>query len=157
MNEISKNRQFATFFIANRLYGIEVLRVQEVTRNLPIADVPLAPKFVLGLINLRGQISTAISLRSLFNINDPEPSEQMNVVCKLNEVLISFVVDRVGDVLELDSKDFEPTPETVPEGIKRFIQGVYKTPGSLMSVVDVDKVADFFADISKETRKEALN
>ena len=151
---LSDNRQFSTFQIANRLYGIDVLRVQEVTRALPIAEVPLAPKFVHGLINLRGQISTAISLRELFQIKETAPEEQMNVVCRVNEVLISFIVDSVGDVLELDSKDFELAPETVPDGIRRFIEGVYKTPSALMSVVDVDKIADYFANAAKELGKE---
>jgi purine-binding chemotaxis protein CheW len=144
-----KLRQFTTFHIANRLYGVDVLRVQEVTRALPIAEVPLAPKFICGLINLRGQISTAISLRELFQISENTPEDQMNVVCRLNEVLISFLVDGVGDVLELDSKDFELAPETVPDGIKRFIEGVYKTPSDLMSVVDIDKVAEYFISAGK--------
>ena len=149
------NRQFMTFHIAGRLYGIDVLQVQEVTKCLPIAEVPLAPKFVCGLINLRGQISTAISLRELFQIAEAAPPDQMNVVCKLNDVLISFLVDRVGDVLELNSKDFELAPETVPDGIRRFIEGVYKTPATLMSVVDVDKIADYFANATKELGREA--
>lgn len=149
-----KYRQFCTFQIAKRLYGIDVLRVQEVTRALPIADVPLAPKFVHGLINLRGQISTAISLRQLFLITDPEPEEKMNVVCRVGDVLVSFIVDSVGDVLELNLDDFESAPETVPENIRRFIEGVYKTSGALMSVVDVDKISEYFAKASKENGKE---
>jgi purine-binding chemotaxis protein CheW len=144
-----KLRQFTTFHIANRLYGVDVLRVQEVTRALPIAEVPLAPKFICGLINLRGQISTAISLRELFQISDKAPDNQMNVVCRLNDILISFLVDNVGDVLELDSKEFELAPETVPESIKRFIEGVYKTPTDLVSVVDIDKIADYFTNAGK--------
>lgn len=152
--QIQENRQFTTFYIAGHLYGIAVLRVQEVTGALPIAQVPLAPKFVCGLINLRGQISTAISLRELFQIYDNVPEDQMNVVCRINDVLISFLVDSVGDVLELDSKDFESAPETVPDGIRRFIEGVYKTPASLMSVVDVDKIAEYFMNASKEISRE---
>jgi len=140
----SNSRQFATFFVAGRLYGIDVIRVQEVTKALVMAKIPLAPKFVHGLINLRGQISTAIGLRELFNISDAAPNEQMNVVCKLHDVLVSFLVDSIGDVLELESKDFELAPETVPEDIRRFVEGVYKTPGQLLSVVDVDKVGEFF-------------
>lgn len=151
---IHENRQFTTFYIAGHLYGIGVLRVQEVTGSLPIAPVPLAPKFVCGLINLRGQISTAISLRELFQIYENVPENQMNVVCRINDVLISFLVDNVGDVLELDFKDFESAPETVPDGIRRFIAGVYKTPAALMSVIDVDRIAEYFTHASKEFSKE---
>ena len=153
----STNKQYTTFSIAGRLYGIDVLRVQEVTRELPMAHVPLAPKFVYGLINLRGQISTAISLRELFHINEKAPDQHMNVVCRLNDVLISFLVDSVGDVMELESKDFEHAPETIPEGVRRFVEGVYKTQTALMSVVDVDKIAEFFANASKELGVEATH
>lgn len=152
----SENRQFTTFVIAGHLYGIEVLRVQEVTGALPIAIVPLAPKFVCGLINLRGQISTAISLRELFKIAGEAPENQMNVVCRINDVLISFLVDSVGDVMELSANDFEHAPETVPENIRHFIQGVYKTPETLMSVIDVDKIAEYFVSSAKETNKERM-
>jgi purine-binding chemotaxis protein CheW len=144
MSANAATRQFSTFFIGDRLYGIDVMRVQEITRALPMARVPLAPKFVHGLINLRGQISTAIGLRELFEIPDQSPAEQMNVVCKLNDVLVSFLVDRIGDVMELDLKDFETAPETMPEGVRKFVEGVFKTPGTLLSVIDVNKIADFF-------------
>ena len=146
-----ENRQFSTFYIADRMYGIDVMRVQEITRALPMARIPLAPHFVHGLINLRGQISTAIGLRELFEIKEATPPEQMNVVCKLNEVLASFLVDRIGDVMELESKDFEPAPETIPEGIRKFVEGVYKTPGTLLSVINVDRVAEFFAKSASST------
>ena len=137
-------RQFSTFYISDRMYGIDVMRVQEITKALPMARIPLAPHYVHGLINLRGQISTAIGLRELFDINEIISEEQMNVVCKLNDVLVSFLVDRIGDVMELQSKDFEHAPETIPEGIRRFVEGVYKIPGTLLSVIDVDKVFEFF-------------
>jgi purine-binding chemotaxis protein CheW len=126
------------------MYGIDVMRVQEITRALPMARIPLAPKFVHGMINLRGQISTAIGLRELFDLNEAPSEEQMNVVCKLNEVLVSFLVDRIGDVMELEAKDYEHAPETIPENIRRFIDGVYKVPGALMSVINIDRIADFF-------------
>lgn len=149
-----QSKKFTTFQIANRLYGIDVLRVQEVTRSLPIAEVPLAPNFVRGLINLRGQISTAISMRTLFKISGEEPNDPMNVVCKVGDMLISFLVDGVGDVLELDSEYFESTPETVPDGIKAFLLGVYKTPDNLLSIVDVDKIAEYFSRFTKESANE---
>jgi len=126
------------------MYGIDVMKVQEVTKALPMTAIPLAPQFVHGLINLRGQISTAIGLRELFEISDAPPAEPMNVVCRLNEVLVSFLVDRIGDVIELESTDFESAPETIPEKVRRFVEGVYKIPGALISVLDVGKVGEFF-------------
>jgi purine-binding chemotaxis protein CheW len=139
---MNENRQFSTFYIAGLLYGIDVMKVQEITKALPMTRVPLAPKYVHGLINLRGQISTAIQLRELFGLHDQAPEEQMNVVCKVREILVSFLVDRIGDVMELNESSFEPAPDTIPENIRRFIEGVYKVPGTLMSVIDVERVAE---------------
>lgn len=136
------NQQFSTFYISDRLYGIDVMKVQEVTQALPMTRVPLAPGYVHGLINLRGQISTAIRLRDLFAISDQAAESQMNVVCRVNDLLVSFLVDRIGDVMELDQKDFEPAPETIPDNIRGFIQGVYKVPGTLLSIIDVESVTD---------------
>lgn len=140
--ETTTANQFSTFFIGDRLYGIDVMKVQEITKALPMTPVPLAPVYVHGLINLRGQISTAISLRDLFQFKDQAPSEQMNVVCRIDDLLLSFLVDRIGDVIEVVEKDFQETPDTLPMEVRRFMGGVYKIPGQLMSVLDVSKVKD---------------
>jgi purine-binding chemotaxis protein CheW len=138
----AETRQFSTFFIGSRLYGIDVMKVQEVTKALPMTPVPLAPKYVHGLINLRGQISTAISLRDLFQLTEPAPQEQMNVVCRVNDLLVSFLVDKIGDVIEVSEDNFQPTPDTLSESIRRFMSGVFKIPGELLSVLEVEKVTD---------------
>lgn len=134
--------QFSTFYIADRLYGIDVMKVQEVTKALPTTKVPLAPPYVHGLINLRGQISTAIGLRELFDLKDNPPESQMNVVCRSQDLLLSFVVDRIGDVMEVPTVNFEESPDTIPEKIRRFMTGVYKIPGTLLSIIEVEKVTD---------------
>ena len=134
--------QFSTFFIDDRLYGIDVMKVQEVTRALPMTPVPLAPKYVHGLINLRGQISTAISLRDLFHLAAPAPAEQMNVVCRMDDLLISFLVDRIGDVIEVGEEAFQSTPDTLPEDVSQFLIGIFKIPGELLSVLEVGKVKE---------------
>lgn len=141
-NSRVESQQFSTFFIGDRLYGIDVMKVQEVTKALPMTPVPLAPKYVHGLINLRGQISTAISLRDLFSLNEPAPTEQMNVVCRISDLLISFLVDRIGDVIEVSHNDFQPTPDTLSEEIRKFMGGVFKTPTELLSVVEVERVTE---------------
>ncbi|MBU6176091.1 MAG: chemotaxis protein CheW, partial [Planctomycetes bacterium] len=113
----SKSRQFSTFYLGDRLYGIDVMKVQEVTNALPLTRVPLSPGFVHGLINLRGQISTAIGLRELFQLEPAAGGGSMNVVCRIKDTLFSFVVDQIGDVMELDDHSFEDAPDTVPDAI----------------------------------------
>ena len=157
MSSNSENRQFSTFYIAGMLYGIDVMKVQEITKALPMTRVPLAPKYVHGLINLRGQISTAVQLRELFGLQDKAPEEQMNVVCKIMDILVSFLVDRIGDVMELNINDFETAPDTISENIRRYIEGVYKVPGSLLSVIDVEKVAESITKFNQNQQSGEKN
>lgn len=134
-------RQFATFYLGDDLYGINVMQVQEVTKSLPMTLVRLAPEYVRGLINLRGQISTAIGLKELFNAEKTESENAMAVVCRIDDCLISFLVDRIGDVMEVRDDLHEAPPETIPPLIRRFLNGVYKTEGPLLSVIEVEKIA----------------
>lgn len=145
MSAITSNatKQFSTFYIADRLYGLDVTAVQEVTRTLPVTKVPLAPSFVHGLINLRGQIATAINLKELFELNNKTiTDEPMNVVCKGEGLLLSLLVDQIGDVVEVDESFFEATPDTIEPSVGQFMVGVYKITGSLLSILDVTKIVE---------------
>jgi purine-binding chemotaxis protein CheW len=138
-----KSSQFSTFYIADRLYGIDVTRVQEVVRPMPITPIPLAPEYVAGLINLRGQVATAIGLRQLFGLKSTPPDHFMNVVCRIDGSLISLQADEIGDVIEVMMKDFESTPQTVPGDVRRFMAGIYKISGSLLSIIDIERISKF--------------
>ena len=139
----SKSSQFSTFYIADRLYGIDVTRVQEVVRPMPITPIPLAPDYVTGLINLRGQVATAIGLRELFGLKSAPPDHFMNVVCRIDGSLISLQADEIGDVIEVMMQDFESTPQTVPGDVRRFMSGIYKISGALLSVIDIERISKF--------------
>jgi purine-binding chemotaxis protein CheW len=132
--------QFSTFVLGGRMYGVDVIRVQEVVRSMPMTMIPLAASYVKGLINLRGQVATAIGLRELFGFKEGSITSSMNMVCKFDGNLVSFLVDEIGDVVEVARTEFETTPQTVPEDIKRFMQGVYKMPGNILSIIDIDKL-----------------
>ncbi len=102
----------------------EIIRYQEMTR------VPLAPPVVCGLINLRGQIVTAIDLRRRLELSD-RPADQLpvNVVVHTDDGAVSLLVDEIGDVLEVSEKLFEPPPETLRGPARELIRGAYKLPG----------------------------
>lgn len=135
-----KTHQFSTFFIDGRLYGIDVMKVQEVTKPLDVTLMRTAPPFIKGLINLRGQIATAVGLRELFGLS-PDPSVQkMTVVCKVEDILISLLVDNIGDVVEVSDKDFEPSPLSIPSSIRSFMQGVYKTDTAILSIINLEVI-----------------
>ena len=132
--------QYSTFYVAKRLYGIDVTRVQEVVRPMPLTSIPLSQNYVHGLINLRGQVVTAVSLHDLFALKEKPSPELMNVICKCDGALISLLADEIGDVLELESDGFEQTPSTIPEAIRKYMTRIYKVGDQLLSILDVDKV-----------------
>src|SRR5208337_5408307 len=101
-------RQFCTFSVADLCLAIDVLEVQEVIRYQEMTRVPLVPKVVRGLINLRGQIVTAIDLRLRLGMTE-RPADQlpMNVVVRTDDGALSLLVDEIGDVIEVEEKTFE--------------------------------------------------
>jgi purine-binding chemotaxis protein CheW len=132
--------QYATFFLDQLFLGIEVEHVQEVSRQQTLTPVPLAPRTIKGLINLRGQIVTAIDMRAVFGLS-PRSSEfsGMNVVVRTPEGAVNFIVDQIGDVLNLEGSTFEQTPSSLTELQRSLIKGVYKLPKGLLLVVDLER------------------
>jgi purine-binding chemotaxis protein CheW len=136
----TKTKQFSTFYIDGRLYGIDVMKVQEITRPLQVTLMRTAPTFIKGLINLRGQIATAIGLRELFGLTSDESLNKMTVVCKVEDVLLSLLVDNIGDVIEVSESNFENSPKTIPGNIRCYMDGIYKTENSILSIVNLDSI-----------------
>jgi purine-binding chemotaxis protein CheW len=135
-----KISQLCGFKIGSGFYAISVLEVQEVIKPQLLTLVPSAPDYVRGLINLRGQIVTAISLRSLFGLKDEHQEEYMNIIVRSGESLYSLMVDEILDVIDVEDSTFEKTPETLEEKIRRFINGVYKLDHKLLILLDLDKI-----------------
>ena len=135
-------QQYSTFFVSGRLYGIDVKKVQEIVRPMPMTKIPLSQDFVVGLINLRGQVATAISLHKLFGLEADPGKELMNVICKMDGHLISLLVDDIGDVVEVDNTSYEPTPITIHGAVRKFMLGVHKTDHNLLSVLDIEEIGN---------------
>ncbi len=134
--------QLATFYVDNLFFGIDVMEVQEVLRKQELTPVPLASDTVEGLINLRGQIITAIDLRKRLKIKPRETDAKcMNIIVQGDEGALSLVVDRVGDVVELTEETLEPVPNTLSSEQKEVVQGVYKMPGTLLLWLDHKKAS----------------
>jgi purine-binding chemotaxis protein CheW len=138
--------QFCTFYLDHLLFGVELKAVQEVIRSLDMTKVPLAPTVVRGLINLRGQIVTAVDLRRRLELR-PRASELpvMNVVVRSEDGAVSLLVDEIGDVVEVEESTFEPPPETLRGRVRSVILGVHKLNDGLMHVVDIEKACQMTA------------
>jgi purine-binding chemotaxis protein CheW len=86
-------------------------------------------------------LATALGLRELFAVDKSESKNQMSVVCRMDGNLVSLMVDSIGDVVEADGRSFEPPPDTLPPGVKQFVKGIYKMNGTLLSVLDLERIA----------------
>ncbi|MBL9201901.1 MAG: chemotaxis protein CheW [Opitutaceae bacterium] len=137
---MSDNRQFSTFRLDGLLLGVEVLKVQEVIRYQQMTRVPLAAETIEGLINLRGQIVTAVDLRRLFGL-PPRAAGRlpMNVVARTDDGGVSLLVDEIGDVIEIQDEAFEQPPETLKGVARDLVDGIYKLEGRLLLVLNLEK------------------
>lgn len=151
---MSKVEQLTTFYVGSELFGIEVMKVQEVTGKPNVVPVPLAPVFVKGLVNLRGQIATAISLNELFSIPLNINEQEMSVVCKNEGNLVSLIVSSIGDVVEVSKSNFERSPDILPLMLKKYVKGIYKMEGVLLSVLDIENI---FKELSPSTESSGRN
>jgi purine-binding chemotaxis protein CheW len=132
-------QQFCTFFLKDQFLGLPVQQVQEVIRYQEMTRVPLVPQVIRGLINLRGQIVMAVDLRRRFGMDDrPESELPMNVVVRTDDGAVSFLVDEIGDVLEVQEDSFENPPETLQGPGRELVRGVYKLQERLMLVLDTE-------------------
>ena len=137
---MAQPRQYCTFYLDRLLFGVELKGVQEVIRSLEMTKVPLAPGVVTGLINLRGQIVTALDLRRRLDLSAaPDGHQSMNVVVRSEDGAVSLLVDEIGDVVEVDEDTFEPPPETLRGAVRTTILGVHKLKEHLMHVLDTEK------------------
>ena len=137
---MAENSQFCTFYLDKLLFGVELCGVQEVIRSLEMTKVPLAPGVVSGLINLRGQIVTAVDLRRRLELAPaPAGTHAMNVVVRSEDGAVSLLVDEIGDVVEVEQSSFEAPPETLRGSVRSVILGVHKLKDRLMHVLDIEK------------------
>jgi purine-binding chemotaxis protein CheW len=139
-------QQFCTFFLDSLFFGVEVERVQEVLRAQEMTRVPLAPAVVNGLINLRGQIVTAIDLRRRLELRERAGDRApMNVVVRTDDGAVSLLVDDIGDVIKVQADTFEPAPETLTGVTRHLIRGIHKLDKQLLLVLDIDRTVDLAA------------
>jgi purine-binding chemotaxis protein CheW len=140
-------RDYVTFTIANQLFGIPVLQVQDVLAGGDITPIPLAPPEIAGALNLRGRIVTAVDVRLRLGLREREDGKskyhEMSIVVDHNGELYSLMVDEVGEVLSLDPNDFGRNPPTLDPKIREFSNGIYRLKQQLLVVLDVEGLLDY--------------
>ena len=132
------HRDYVTMSIGSQMFGIPVLKVQDVLGPQQITRVPLAPPEVAGSLNLRGRIVTAIDVRLRLGMPKREDGKRpMSVVVEHEGELYSLLVDSVGEVLSLNMKDYQRNPPTLNARLREFSDGIYRLNGALLLVLSV--------------------
>jgi purine-binding chemotaxis protein CheW len=146
---MASTQQFCTFLLDGHVFGTPVPKVQEVIQHQEMTRVPLAPDVVSGLINLRGQIVSAIDLRRRLGLEDrPAGQLPMNVVVRTHDGAVSLLVDEIGDVIEVEEETLESPPETLRGFAREVVSGVYKLSERLLLALDIDRIVDL-TDLNK--------
>ncbi|MCW2635699.1 MAG: CheW protein [Blastococcus sp.] len=132
--------RLVTFTLDDRSYGIDVASVQEVLRGLPRTRIPLAPSALAGLINLRGQVLTAIDLREQLAL-PPRSADRdpMLIVIRVDGEPVALLVDTIGSVVDVADGQFEPPPDTLTGPTRQLIRGAYKLDDRLLLSLDVHR------------------
>lgn len=134
------SNRLVTFTLDGHLYGVDVASVQEVLRGQPQTRIPLAPESVSGLINLRGQVLSAIELRARLGLPDRTgEAEAMLVVVRVAGETIALLVDSIGAVIDVDEEQFELPPDTLTGPSREFLHGAYKLESQLLLALDVER------------------
>lgn len=133
--------QWVTFKLDEERYGVDVMRVQEVLRMTEIAPVPGAPPYVLGIINLRGNVVTVIDTRQRFALPPREADDATRIVIvEVEGQTVGILVDSVAEVVSLRASEIETAPNVGNEESSRYIQGVYSREGDILILVDLNKL-----------------
>ncbi len=148
--------QYATFYLGRDPFGISILTVQEITKNPEVHPVQLAPDFVRGLVNLRGQVVTVLDVGVRLGMEPREITPQSSlIIIKTNQALsevaheagivtcddsVGILADRIGDVVSADDADIEPPPANAMGVELGYLEGVYKMEGALLTILNVGRL-----------------
>lgn len=133
--------QWVTFQLAQETYGINVMQVREVLRYSDIAPVPGAPEYVLGIINLRGNVVTVIDTRARFGLGPGDITDNTRIVIiEADDQVVGIQVDSVAEVVYLNSSEIDTAPNVGNEESAKFIQGVSHRDDKLLILVDLEKL-----------------
>jgi len=135
--------QLVTFSIGEEEFGVDILQVQEIIRTMEITNVPRAPEFVEGVINLRGKVIPIVDMRSRFGLESKKHDKYTRIIVIENDmIIVGFVVDSVSEVLRLPATQVQPPPPVVAGMDSDYIDGVGKLEDRLLILLDLDSLLD---------------
>jgi purine-binding chemotaxis protein CheW len=135
--------ELATFYVGEALCGMDILKVQEINKLIEMTRVPQAPEYVLGILNLRGEIVTIIDLGNKLSLKSTEMSDKTrNIIVNSNGEHIGLMVEKISDVVQADWEKVEAPPANIGGVQGKYFTGVFKTEDRLIGILDVEKVLE---------------
>lgn len=146
----SAQGQFVAFQIGKEKYGVNIQQTRGIIKEFSITNVPNTEAFIMGVINLRGQIVPVVDLHDRFQFKEPPPEKDRRIITvKVRESLIGLLVDRVNEVVRINLGDVEPAPE-VSGGIEqKYLEGIARVNNELLMLINLDKLLFAGKDIEK--------
>jgi len=144
--------ELALFRIDNALYGIDIVHIQEINKNLSYTKINDTRKYIKGVLNLRGQIVTVIDLRIKFNrapASENDPNRRMIIVNYQNEN-VGLLVDSIDDIINIDPTYLETSVTRIKGVNQDYFSGVYKLDSEIVIILDVDKILENDDDYMKK-------
>ncbi|MBN1910154.1 MAG: chemotaxis protein CheW [Pirellulales bacterium] len=136
---IAAGQEFATFYVADLLLGVNILQVEEINRHVTLTPVPHSPDYVRGVINLRGEVVTVVDLKAILGLPEGEiTKDTRNVVVNSKGEQIGLLVDRIADVVKAPGDMIEPPPANLGGVDGRYFKGVVKLQHDLLVILDVE-------------------
>jgi purine-binding chemotaxis protein CheW len=133
--------ELASFFVGEALCGMDILKVQEINKLIEMTRVPQAPEYVLGILNLRGEIVTIIDLGKKLGLKSTELNHKTrNIIVSSNGEHIGLMVEQISDVVQAEWEKVEPPPANIGNVQGKYFTGVFKTEDRLIGILDVEKV-----------------
>ncbi|MEZ0344118.1 MAG: chemotaxis protein CheW [Caldimicrobium sp.] len=136
---LQKTIPVVTFYLGDYLFGIYAEKVMEINKDLDITPVPLSAPYILGIMNLRGQIITVIDLAKKINFK-VETTPRLNLIIKNKDEAASFLIERISDILEIPEANLEDPPEKIEGFDKEYVEKIYQLPDKLLAILNVEKL-----------------
>ncbi len=136
---LQKTIPVVTFYLGDFLFGIYAEKVMEINKDLDITPVPLSAPYILGIMNLRGQILTVIDLAKKINFR-VETKPRLNLIIKNKDEAASFLIERISDILEIPEAKLENPPEKIEGFDKEYVEKIYQLPDKLLAILNVEKL-----------------
>jgi purine-binding chemotaxis protein CheW len=141
ISEKNDKVDLATFYVSEALCGMDILKIQEINKNMEITSVPNAPDYVVGVLNMRGRIVTIIDVCKKLGLHKSEASSsRRNIIVNSKNEYIGMLVDRVAEVVPAEWSKVTPPPSNVRGVQGKYFEGVYKTKDGLISILDIEEV-----------------